>query len=416
VVSGGVIAFTDDGDWIRFKGVEFRADWNKIWLTYAKGNTAPGSVSVHLDSLDNPAVVTVDLPPTAGWGSSAMVEAELASIVGTHDVYFRFNGGPGVGNLASVRFGKPIPQSDANLLTDGGFEGGITGWNNWGNGTLSASTLRARTGAQSLQSTGRAHTGGFAAYGLTALVQRNTTYAVSAWLLHTGAASTTGRLAAKIECTAATAPPGHNTFPWLQNNGAVAPETWTQLSGNLVIPDCELVDVAIYFEGSDVGVDVYIDDVRVVPPNNNLVNDGGFESGIAGWSSWNGSTLSASTAQHRTGLQSLRATNRPDANQFAVYNLTSRVQAGNTYAVSAWVLHTGAANDTVRLVGKVGCSIGDTYPWLENDTAVVPGTWTQLSGNLQIPAACTVTDVVIFFEGTSPGSDVFVDDVSVTAS
>jgi endo-1,4-beta-xylanase len=371
---------------------------------------------VHLDSLDNPAVVTVDLPPTAGWGSSAMVEAALSSISGTHDVYFQFNGGPGVGNLASVRFGKPIPQSDANLLTDGGFEGGIAGWNNWGNGTLSASTVRARTGAQSLQSTGRAHTGGFAAYGLTGLVQRNTTYAVSAWLLHTGAASTTGRLAAKIECTAATAPPGHNTFPWLQNDGAVAPETWTQLSGNLVIPDCDLVDVAIYFEGSDVGVDVYIDDARVVPPDNNLVTDGGFESGIAGWSSWNGSTLSASTAQHRTGLQSLRATSRPDANQFAVYNLTSRVQAGGTYAVSAWVLHTGAANDTVRLVGKVGCSSGDTYPWLENDTAVVPGTWTQLSGNLQIPAACTVTDVVIFFEGTSPGSDVFVDDVSASAS
>ena len=56
VVSGGVIAYTDDGDWIKFKGVEFRGDWNKIWVAYAKGNTTPGSISVHLDSLDNPAV------------------------------------------------------------------------------------------------------------------------------------------------------------------------------------------------------------------------------------------------------------------------------------------------------------------------------------------------------------------------
>ena len=71
VVSGGVIAYTDDGDWIKFKGVQFRSDWNKIWVAYAKGNTTPGSVSVHLDSLDSPAIVTVDLPPTAGWGSSA---------------------------------------------------------------------------------------------------------------------------------------------------------------------------------------------------------------------------------------------------------------------------------------------------------------------------------------------------------
>jgi hypothetical protein len=124
--------------------------------------------------------------------------------------------------------------------------------------------------------------------------------------------------------------------------------------------------------------------------------------------------LSASTLLARSGTQSLRATSRPDANQFAVYNLTSRVQAGATYAVSAWAWHTGAATDTVRLAAKVGCASGDAFPWLHNNTTVAPGTWTQLSGNLVIPAACTVVDVVIFFEGTTVGSDVFLDDVSVT--
>jgi endo-1,4-beta-xylanase len=188
------------------------------------------------------------------------------------------------------------------------------------------------------------------------------------------------------------------------------------LSGNLVIPDCELVDVASYFEGTATGIDVHLDDVRVVPPNDNLVNDGGFETGIAGWASWNGSTLSASTLQKRNGAQSLRATARPNANQFAVYNLTSRVAAGTTYTVSAWVFHTGAANDTVRLASKLGCASGDSYPWLQNNTAVVPNTWTQLQGNLAIPAGCAITDVAIFLEGTSPGSDVFVDDVSATAN
>jgi hypothetical protein len=266
-----------------------------------------------------------------------------------------------------------------------------------------------------MQSTGRTGAGGFAAYGLTSLVQPGTTYAVSAWLLHTGPANATGRLAAKVECTAATAPPGHNTYPWLQNNDAVAPDTWTQLGGNLVIPDCDLVDVAIYFEGTAAGIDVYLDDVRVVPPDNNLVSDGGFETGIAGWASWNGSTLAASTLQQRSGLQSLRASARPNDAQFAVYNLTSRVSAGNTYTVSAWVFHTGVANDTVRLASKVGCAAGDAYPWLQNDGAVVPNTWTLLSGSLAIPADCSVTDVAIFLEGTAPGSDVFVDDVSVTS-
>jgi GH35 family endo-1,4-beta-xylanase len=142
VVSGGTIAYTDDGDWIRFKGVQFSADWDKVWVNYAKGNTAPGSVSVHLDSLENAALVTVDLPPTPGWGSAATLEAALPSVTGTHDVFVRFNGGPGVGNFNSVRFGKPIPQSNTNLLTNGGFEAGIAGWSNWGNGVLTASALQ----------------------------------------------------------------------------------------------------------------------------------------------------------------------------------------------------------------------------------------------------------------------------------
>ncbi len=118
--------------------------------------------------------------------------------------------------------------------------------------------------------------------------------------------------------------------------------------------------------------------------------------------------------QAHSGAQSLRATNRPDANQFAVYTLTGRVQAGSTYAVSAWARQVGAATDTVRLAAKVGCASGDTYPWLHNNTTVAPDTWTQLSGNPVIPATCTVVDVAIFFEGTTVGADVFLDDVSVT--
>jgi endo-1,4-beta-xylanase len=73
------------------------------------------------------------------------------------------------------------------------------------------------------------------------------------------------RLAAKVECTAATAPAGHNTFPWLHNNTNVAPGTWTSMSANLVIPDCDIVDVAIFFEGTTPGVDVYLDEVSVLP-------------------------------------------------------------------------------------------------------------------------------------------------------
>lgn len=408
---GSVVAYTDGGDWISFKNVELQAGWNTFWATYAKGNTDPGSISVHLDSLEAAPLFTLDLPPTGSWGSAQTVEQEWPSLSGTHDVYIRFNGAGGIANLDNVRIGKPQPQSGVNLVTDGGFETGTAGWSSWNGATLEASNAQAHSGSQSLHATNRPNANQFAVYSLNGKVQTNTTYSVSAWALINGAGNGTVRLASKVACAGAA-----DTYPWLENDTAVVPGTWTQLSGNLVIPQgCTPTDVAIFFEGTDPAFDVYIDDVKVVPPAGDLVTDGGFETGAAGWGAWNGATLAASSAQAHTGSQSLHATNRPDANQFAVYSLTGKAQTNTTYSVSAWALINGTGNGTVRLASKVACAgAADTYPWLENNTAVVPGTWTRLAGNLVIPATCTPTDVAIFFEGTDPAYDVYLDDVSVT--
>ena len=407
---GNVVAYTDGGDWIGFQGVDFQQGWDTFWVTYAKGNTDPGSISVYLDSREGTPVFTLDLPPTAGWGSNDTLEQPWIPVTGTHDVYVVFNGGGGIGNIDSIRFGKPLPQSGANLVDDGGFESGTAGWSSWIGSSLATSTAQAHSGSQSMQALGRSSTGQFAVYSLTGKVQTDTTYAVSAWAFITGASNGTVRLAAKVSCAGQP-----DAYPWLQNNTAVAPNTWTQLSGNLIIPaGCTPTDVAIFFEGTDPSVDVYLDDVKVIPPSSDLVLDGGFETGTAGWSSWNGATLSAVTTQAHSGSQSLHATNRSNANQFAVYSLTGKVQTGTTYAVTGWTLINGTGPGTVRLASKVACQgAADTYPWIQNNTAVVPGTWTQLSGNLVIPADCTPTDVAIFFEGTDPGYDVYLDDVSV---
>lgn len=410
VVSGGTIAYTDDGDWIAFKGVEFQAGWDTLWVNYAKGNEDPGSISIHLDSLSNPAIATVELVPTAGWGTAATIEQPWAPIDTTHDVYIRFNQGPGVGNLNSVRFGKPIPQSDVNLLPDGGFEAGIDGWQAWNGSTLSASTDQARSGAQSLRATSRPNDAQFAVYNLTSLVSSDTTYAISAWVLHTGAAPDTVRLASKLGCASG------DTYPWLESNTAVEPNTWTQLSGNLAIPaSCTVTDVAIFLEGAAPGSDVFVDDVRVVPPSTNLVANGTFEADASGWSSWNGTVLAVSADQARTGSQSLLAANRPNENQFAVYNLTGLVQPNRTYNVSAWAQVTGSEPRTVRMASVVQCVGADaTYPWLDNDTGVPANTWTELTGTLSIPDCAEIAQVQIFFEGTQLGVDVYLDDVSVT--
>ena len=193
--------------------------------------------------------------------------------------------------------------------------------------------------------------------------------------------------------------------------------TWTQLSGSLIIPaSCTPTEVAIYFENFEPTLDVYIDDVKVTPPDTNLVTDGGFEAGTAGWSSWNGSVLSAVTTQAHTGSQSMHAANRPDANGFAAYGLQGRVKSGTTYAFSAWTLINGTGNGSARMVFALTCDgSSTTYNWLDNETDVVPGTWKQLQGSFSIPAGCTVNDAVVYFEGTPTTYDVYLDDVSVQA-
>jgi endo-1,4-beta-xylanase len=378
-------------------------------VNYAKGSPDQGSISVYLDSMDGTPVATIDLPTTGSWGTSKQLENVWAPISGTHDVYIIFHGQNGIANLDSVRIGKPIPQSGINLVDDGGFEAGTAGWSSWNGAALATSTVQKHSGSQSMLATNRPNANQFAVYNLTSKVKTDTTYAVSAWTYITGSTNGTVRLASKVACQGQP-----DSYPWIQNNTAVVPGTWTQLSGNLIIPaTCTPTEVDIFFEGTDPSVDVYLDDVKVIPPDTNLVVDGGFETGTAGWSSWNGSALSAVTTQAHTGAQSMHAANRPDANQFAVYSLAGKVKTGTSYAVTAWAFINGTGNGTVRLASKLSCQgAADTYPWIQNNTAVVPGTWTKLSGSYVVPADCTPTDAAIFLEGTDPAYDVYVDDVS----
>lgn len=418
VALGDVVAFTDDGDWLSFAGVEFQAGWDTLWITYAKGNADVGSVTVHLDSLENAPVMTIPLEPTAGWGSFDTLEVPWDSLSGTHDVYIGFHDVFGVANVDDFRFGTPPPTSDVNLVIDGGFEGASVdgGWNAFGNSSVfTLTTGQAYDGAQSLQITNRSGTGGFAAYWLTDKVSAGTTYSVSAQVLHDGAVADTVRIVAKIACEGQA-----DAYNWLVNNTAVEPNTWTELSGNLEVPaDCDINEVQLFFEGTAEASIVYLDEVKVVPPPDaNLVVDGGFEGGslATGWSAFgSGATLSLSSTQFNSGAQSLLATGRSGTGGFAAYNLTDVMTPGLSYLASAWVYQNGAGPDTVRMVAKLGC-IGqdDAYIWVNNNTAVPAVTWTQLSGFFNIPLGCDVNDVQLYFEGTAAGTNVYIDDVSVT--
>jgi hypothetical protein len=383
-------------------------------VTYAKGDdddVPAASISIHFGSLSSPAEEIIELPSTGGWGVFDTIDIDWTPLAATEDVYIRFNDDPdAVANIDYIRFFESV-AAGGNLLSNGGFESGITGWSSWNGSTLSASTAQEYEGNQSLYATARPNTNQFAVSpDIKAELTAGNIYSVSARVYQAGTGANTVRLASKVGCASG------DTFPWIHNKTDVPANAWTLLSGPLVIPaSCVMTEVLIFFEGTAAGVDVYVDDVQVRERGTNLVSNGGFESGITGWSSWNGSTLSASIAQEYEGSQSLYATARPNTNQFAVSPNIVGITAGTAYLASAQVYQAGAGADTVRMAAKVGCASGDTFPWIHNNTSVPANTWTLLVGRLEIPASCVITEVLLLFEGTTAGVDVYIDDVKVTS-
>jgi GH35 family endo-1,4-beta-xylanase len=422
IAAGSQVAYTDDGDWILFRSVEFQQGWDSFWVNYSKGNEEVGSISIHLDSLESEPVLTVSLEPTADWNSFATLELPWAQLQGTHDLYIRFNDAEGVANIDWLRIGKPQPVSDSNLVMDGGFEGSSLagGWFSENGNNLELTSEKAKEGEQSLRASGSS-TGAIAVnYELVDSVTPGATYAVSAWALHTQQQLV--YLDAYVKCEL-----GGVELQELDRKLDLVPGEWTLFSGELAVPDCEasglgsLEKVLVTFAGPWLDEDdmLYIDEVEVVLFDPNLVADGGFEGATHGWTTWwsSGTQLELTGEKFHTGAQSLHASNRTDSSRPA-YALTSLVSAGSSYAVSAWAQHTGAAPDTLRLSAKVQCNGGaiENYPWIQNREGVEPDTWSELSGTLEIPPGCeTIGEVLIYFEGTGLGADLYVDDVSVTA-
>lgn len=414
---GNVVSYTDQGDWISFTGVDFQDSWDTFAVTYANGGGQTGSISLHLGSVDGPALVTVPLPPTASWGTSTTIEVPWTPTDGVHDLFVRFNDAYGVGNIDHLQFSASEGDDEGvNLVQNGGFEFDTSGWTPWYlNPTLSVTSELAHSGSQSLRVSNRSSgAGDNARYLLTDVVVPGTTYQVGAWATIGGTSVGTARLSAVIQCS--NPPAGHNAFQWIENNSSVTPGEWVYLSGALTIPDCDLTEVSIYFEGTAAGVDMFIDDVSVRPPGGNLIQNASFETGTAGWTTWYQSpTLTTTSALSHDGDRSLVITNRTTGTgETARYVLTPVVTPGTSYAASAWVTVGGTQTSTVRLAAVVQCvnppAGHNTYPWIQNNSSIVPGEWTQLSGTLAIPD-CDLTEAFIYIDGAPAGTDIYVDEV-----
>jgi GH35 family endo-1,4-beta-xylanase len=250
---GSIVAHTDAGDFIAFYRVVFDVGWDRLALTYAKGNDNDVSVSIHLGSLDAPAVVEIPLPTTGGWGSSDTIEVPWAPISGEQEVYIRFNGDYGVGNIDKIAFAAP-QEPRPNLVANSDFESGSAGWFSWSGGVVSSTESRAHSGFRSLVVTNRSSNAP-AATSLTNAVAAGRSYTVSAWVSIGGLDSGQVNVTRKLLCD------GAASYSWL-GQVSVKDGEWREITGTLDIPDCDRTELILYAEGA-IGANLYVDDVVV---------------------------------------------------------------------------------------------------------------------------------------------------------
>ncbi len=150
------------------------------------------------------------------------------------------------------------PPPSANIVANGGFETNTDGWFGFGSVTATATTERAHGGTRSALISARTANWMGLATSLVGQLTPGASYAVSAWA-QVGTGSSPVSLTFQNACDG-----GATNFTFVAGATANA-STWTQLQGTLVAPNCTLTTGNFYIEGAPAGVDIYLDDVEIVP-------------------------------------------------------------------------------------------------------------------------------------------------------
>ncbi|GAA3733410.1 family 43 glycosylhydrolase [Plantactinospora mayteni] len=169
--------------------------------------------------------------------------------------------------------------------------------------------------------------------------------------------------------------------------------------------------------------------VPVQAAEQNLILNGGFEDGLANWFVNNGNandsaTLSTTTDAH-SGAGAALVTNRTTTGSGPMQDLSGKVQAGQTYTLSARIKYENPNSPGTKQFFATMHYGGGTYTNLVS-TVATRGQWAQFSGTFTIPAGQGVSTARLFFETpwtSTPSSepnlhlmDFTLDDVSVTGA
>jgi hypothetical protein len=154
-------------------------------------------------------------------------------------------------------------QLTQQLVTNQTFETNTAGWVGSSGTTISSSNLQAHAGTRSLRVVNRTQgTWQGAEYPLLSVVTAGETLSASAWTRVAGDPSEPVQLTLRTTCQ------GASTVYTPVATGTATNTGWTQLSGNLTIPNCTLTEATIYVEGPRTTVELFVDDAAVTRTRN----------------------------------------------------------------------------------------------------------------------------------------------------
>ena len=112
---GRDVAYIENGDYIGFKGIDFKNGEAESIDFRIGANSGGGSIEVRLGNVDGKKIGEMEVGSTGGWQTWKTMNCKISKVTGKNDVYFVFKGGDSY--LFNVNWWRlNLPQSDSDVI------------------------------------------------------------------------------------------------------------------------------------------------------------------------------------------------------------------------------------------------------------------------------------------------------------
>ncbi|BDZ42412.1 hypothetical protein GCM10025865_17110 [Paraoerskovia sediminicola] len=329
------------------------------------------------------------------------------------------------GAAAGATIGAVAAAAADDTIIDNDFESTYEPWTARGDADLALTTTEAASGSSSLAVTGRTASWQGAATDVVSTFVAGETYTLDAQVkVPAGTAATT------VAATVQESRDGTDDAYTQVASVAVDADGWATLTGTYVMPDA-LTGAVLYLEAATTGSgdsaaepDFLVDDLGVTGTAGGtgqteavLATD--FEDGLGGWSArGDGVVADTTTPGHDSGTAAL-VTNRTEEWHGLAHDVTSLIEPGSTYQVSAWV-KLGPDEDGTADIGlsvqRTAADGGDSFDNVATAAGATADDWVQITGTYQPGPFESATLYVEMPYQSADLRPIVVDDVLVTTS